>query len=62
MSATSFVRLFAAIFAAIAILQLVRALAGWPVVVASTSVPVRASWVACIIAAALSKIGSKAPD
>jgi hypothetical protein len=35
-------------------LQLVRALAGWPVVVASTSVPVRASWVACIIAAALS--------
>jgi len=45
------------VFALVAILQLVRALAGWPVQVGNTAIPVGASWVAFVIAAGLAWIG-----
>jgi hypothetical protein len=41
------------IFAIVAVLQLWRALAAWPVTVGVTSIPLWASWVACVIAGLL---------
>jgi hypothetical protein len=49
--------LAATVFAIIAILQLVRALQGWQIVVGSTDIPVGASWVACIGAVFLAVLG-----
>jgi hypothetical protein len=51
-------RLAAAIFAIVAILQLLRALAGWPVTIGRTAIPVWASWVAFVIAGVLAWISS----
>jgi hypothetical protein len=53
MSASSYARLAAVIFAIIALLQLARAIAGWPVTVGGTVMPVWPSWVACVLATAL---------
>jgi hypothetical protein len=53
----SYSRLAGAIFAIVAILQLVRALANWPVTIGLTAIPVWASWVAFVIAGVLSWIG-----
>ena len=54
----NFSLLAAVIFAIVAILQLARALSGAPITIGTTfSVPVWASWIACIIAAALAWIG-----
>ncbi len=53
----SYARLAGAIFAVVAILQLVRALAGWPVTIGRTDVPVWVSWTAVLIAGALAWIG-----
>jgi hypothetical protein len=53
----SYSRLAGTIFAIVAILQLIRALAGSPVTIAGTAIPVWASWVAFVIAAALAWIG-----
>jgi len=50
-------RLAGTIFAIVAILQLIRALAGSPVTIAGTAIPVWASWVAFVIAAALAWVG-----
>jgi len=50
-------RLAGAIFAIIAILQLVRALAGWPLTIGRTAIPVWASWVAFAIAGVLAWVG-----
>ena len=47
----------ATVFAIIAVLQLVRALNAWPVVVGSTDIPVGASWVAAIAALFLAVLG-----
>jgi len=55
--ATSYSRLASAIFAAVALLQLARALAGWPVTVGGTAMPVWASWVACVVAGVLAWLG-----
>jgi hypothetical protein len=41
MKATSYAMLAATLFAIISVLQLVRALAGWPVTVGGTMIPVR---------------------
>jgi hypothetical protein len=57
MNATSYARLASAIFALIALLQLGRALAGWSIVFQGTTIPVWASWIACVVAGALAWLG-----
>jgi len=61
MSAKDYSRLAAVIFAIVALLQLFRAVSGWPVTVgATTSIPLWASWVACVVAAVLAWLGFNA--
>jgi hypothetical protein len=50
MSATSYARLAAVIFVIIALLQLLRAVAGWPVTVGGSEMPIWPSWVAFVVA------------
>jgi hypothetical protein len=57
MYATSYARLAGVIFAIVAILQLVRAVSGWPVTVAGAEIPVSASWVAGVVAGVLALLG-----
>jgi len=57
MTAENYSRLAGLIFAIVAALQLTRALSGWPVTVGTISIPLWASWVACIIAAVLAWLG-----
>jgi hypothetical protein len=61
MTARNFARLAALIFAIVAVLQLARAVSGLPVTVgASTSIPLWASWVACVVTAGLAWLGYNA--
>ena len=57
MSASSYARLAGAIFAIIALLQLARAVAGWPVTVGDVTMPVWPSWVAFAVAGGLAWLG-----
>ena len=57
MSAQGYARLAAVVFAIVAILQLLRAFAGWPVTVGTAVVPVWLSWIAFIVAGALAWLG-----
>jgi putative Mn2+ efflux pump MntP len=58
MTAKSYSRLAALIFAVVAVLQVIRAASGWPITVgATTSIPLWASWVACVIAGVLAWVG-----
>ena len=57
MVASNYSLLSAFIFTLVAVLQLVRALNGWPVTVGTTSIPLWASWVACVVAAILAWLG-----
>jgi hypothetical protein len=58
MTAQSYARLAALLFAIIAVLQFIRAVGVWEIVVKGTiSVPVSASWIACVVAAGLAWIG-----
>lgn len=57
MDTRTFSLLASAIFALVAVAHLLRAVAGWPVVIDTTSVPLWVSWVACIAAAALAWLG-----
>ncbi len=57
MSAISYSRLAGAIFGLVAILQLVRALAGWPITISGIMIPLWASWIACVVAAGLAWLG-----
>ena len=58
MTAQSYARLAALLFALIAVLQFIRAVGGWQIVVNGTvSVPVWASWIACVIGAGLAWMG-----
>jgi hypothetical protein len=57
MPAKSYSLLAAIIFTIIAVLQLVRALAGWPITVGTMLMPVWPSWIACVVAAALAWLG-----
>ena len=58
MTAKNFARLAALIFAIVAVLQLARAVSGLPITIsATTSIPVWASWIACIVAAGLAWLG-----
>src|SRR5262247_1389765 len=57
MTATGYSRLAAVIFSLVALLQFVRALAGWPITIADTTIPLWPSWVACVVAAGLAWLG-----
>jgi hypothetical protein len=57
MEAKSYARLAAAIFAVIALLQLVRALSGWEITINGTALPLWPSWVACGVGAVLAWLG-----
>jgi len=61
MTPRAYSRLAAFIFAVITVLQFTRAVMGWPVTVGSTvSIPLWASWFACIVAALLAWLGFNA--
>ena len=60
MTATGYSRLAAIIFSLVALLQFVRALAGWPITIADTAIPLWPSWVACLVAAGLAWLGFSA--
>jgi hypothetical protein len=60
MSPTSYSRLAGTIFTLVALLQALRALAGWPILIADTTIPLWASWVACAVAAGFASLGFKA--
>ena len=49
--------LAALIFALVAVLQIVRAVARWPITIGQTSVPIWASWVAGGVAIILAWLG-----
>jgi hypothetical protein len=57
MVASNYSLLSAFIFTLVAVLQLVRALKGWPVTIGTISIPLWASWVACVVAAILAWLG-----
>jgi len=58
MTAKNFSLLAALIFAVVAVLQLIRAVSGAPVTIDTTiSIPLWASWVACVVAAILAWSG-----
>jgi hypothetical protein len=44
-------------FTLVAVLQLVRAIKGWSVTIGKTSIPLWASWIACVVAAILVWLG-----
>lgn len=60
MTIRSFCTLAAAIFALIAVLQLIRIMMGWHVTLNGIDVPIWASWIAVIVAGALSFVGFRA--
>jgi hypothetical protein len=60
MSATTYSRLVGAVFTLVALLQALRALAGWPILIADTAIPLWASWVAGAVAAGLASLGFNA--
>ena len=57
MNATSYSKLAATIFAIIALLQLARALTGWPIMFNGMAVPIWPSWIACGVAIVLAWLG-----
>jgi hypothetical protein len=60
MTVKCYCTLATAVFALIALLQLARAVMGWPVMVSGHSVPLWASWIAFVVAGALSVVGWRA--
>ena len=60
MSAKSYARFAAVIFGIIALLQLTRAVAGWPATVGGVDMPLWPSWVAFVITAVLAWLGFSA--
>ena len=57
MTASQYSLRSALIFTLAAVLQLVRAIRGWPVTVGTTSIPLWVSWVTCAVAAVLARFG-----
>ena len=57
MAADNFARLAAVIFAIIALLQLLRAITGFEIVVGGETMPVWPSWIAAIMAGFLAYLG-----
>jgi hypothetical protein len=60
MSAVQFSMLAAAIFALVALLQIVRAIMRSPVTIGQTSIPVSVSWIAFVVAIILAWLGYSA--
>lgn len=60
MTAKSYSILAAGIFAIVALLQLLRAISGWPVTVGTTEMPLWPSWVAFVVAGLLAWLGYSA--
>jgi hypothetical protein len=61
MTAKSFSLLAAIIFAIVAVLQFARAVSGLTIALGTTlSIPVWASWIACVVAAVLAWLGFNA--
>jgi hypothetical protein len=64
MSPRSYALLAAVVFAVAAVLQLIRAVLGWPVTVDTTwstlSIPLWPNWIACIVFALLAWLGLRA--
>jgi len=60
MRATSYSRLAATVFAIVALIQLLRALAAWPIMIGDTAIPVWASWIAFVVASGLAWLGFNA--
>ena len=57
MTAKTFSSIAAVIFTIVALLQLTRAVAGWDVVIGTTTVPMWPSWIAGLVAATLAWLG-----
>lgn len=57
MNNNTYLWLSALIFLIVAVVHLVRAIAGWPIMVGGTSLPVFGSWIAFIIAGLMSWFG-----
>ena len=57
MNARSYCMLAAAVFAVVAVLQLLRILTGWSVSVNGYAIPIFGSWIAVIVAGGLSGLG-----
>ena len=60
MTIKTFCTLAATIFALIALLQLIRIVMGWSITLNGIDVPFWASWIAVIVAGALSFVGFRA--
>jgi hypothetical protein len=60
MTIKAFCTLAAAIFALIALLQLIRIVMGWSITLNGIDVPFWASWIAVMVAGALSFVGFRA--
>jgi hypothetical protein len=60
MTMKTFCTLAAAIFALIALLQLIRIVMGWSIALNGVDVPFWPSWIAVVVAAALSFVGFRA--
>jgi len=61
MSAKDYSRLAAIIFCIVALVQLVRAVSGWPITIGAThSIPLSASWVVGVVAGVLAWLGFNA--
>jgi hypothetical protein len=59
-STRSYTRISALVFTIVAVLQAWRAASGFPVVIDGWTLPIAASWAACIVAAALAIWGWRA--
>ena len=52
-----FALLAAAIFALMALIQLIRAFAGWPITIGVTEIPLWPSWLAVVVLGGLAVVG-----
>jgi len=59
MSERTFVAIAALIFGVVALLHLLRVIAGWSIVIDAWTVPMWVSWLALVVAGALSYFGMR---
>jgi hypothetical protein len=57
MTPRDFALLAAVVFAIMALLQLIRAVSGWPIVLGTTVIPLWLSWIAFLVLGGLSVLG-----
>jgi len=60
MNARSYCQLAAAIFALVAVIQLLRILMGWPISINGLAIPIWASWIVVVVAGGVSVLGFRA--